>query len=406
MQKKGLSIGLIGIAVTLIFALVGELYRFHGVLLIDLWVPIFSFSYLGWRYLKKDTLTWPKTIWPAAAFLFIGLSSLLLHSGDMSWTEFAYSFFYSIRWLSLFMLYLIVLNESPHTRKYILWMLFAFAFLLSIAGFIQFKIYPDFKELEEIGWDPHSGRLLSTWFDPNFVGGFLAFSIPLILGSALDNKKWRILLLPVAATIFIALGLSFSRSAYLALITGLFIFGLIKSWRSLVVMGTLILILMIAPGPIQDRTLSIADSIESVFTEDYTLPDESARLRFGSWEEAWLLFVDNPIIGHGYNRYEYAALEQGTLKDLAIHSASGSDSSLLTILATTGLAGFIPFFAIYIIFAKQAWKDRKSGLSTGFLASLCGLFIHSIFVNSLLFPLFMAPFFLSAGLLNLLKRNT
>jgi O-antigen ligase len=140
--------------------------------------------------------------------------------------------------------------------------------------------------------------------------------------------------------------------------------------------------------------------VESFFVDDYTLPDASARLRFASWDEAWQLFLEEPLIGQGYNRYKYAALELGTLKDLNIHSASGGDSSLLNILAMTGLLGTLPFLALYGLLAKKAWDLRKTGYGLGFLSALCGLFVHCIFVNSLLFPLFMAPFWISAGLLH------
>lgn len=49
--------------------------------------------------------------------------------------------------------------------------------LISLLGFLQLKYFPSFLELgmQLSGWDPHIGRLLSTWFDPNFIGGVPGF---------------------------------------------------------------------------------------------------------------------------------------------------------------------------------------------------------------------------------------
>jgi O-antigen ligase len=179
----------------------------------------------------------------------------------------------------------------------------------------------------------------------------------------------------------------------LALIAGVGLFALIRSRVLLIGIVITGLLATAVLSPVRDRVFSLVDSAQSVLTETYTLPDASARHRFGSWEEGWQLFLDKPLIGQGYNRYGDAALELGTIKDTNIHSANGSDSSLLTVLATTGLLGFLPFIAIYGLILRWAWRDREIGLIGG----ITGLFVHSIFVNSLLFPLLLAPLWILIG---------
>lgn len=386
-----------GIAITLILALVAELFRFNGYLLLDLWVPIFAGAWLAYKAWNKNLFPLPKIVWPAALFILFGFASLLLNSGEMSTGEFISSAAFSLRWAAMFALGILVSQEPKPIRNKIMWMVFVFAALLSIAGFIQLQIQPDFTTLEVLGWDPHQGRLLSTWFDPNFVGGFLAFILPIILGAALEKNTKRSILLLLAGVIFVALVLTLSRSSYLALLTGILVLGLLRSWKLLALFFISLVLLTAVVQPFQERVLALTDSASALLTQTYTLPDDSARLRIDSWEEGWQLFVQKPVFGHGYNRYDFATLELGTLNQLEDHAASGSDSSLLTVLATTGLAGFLPFFAIYLILAKLAYQNRKSGKKAGFLAALCGLFVHSIFVNSLLFPLFMLPFWLVLG---------
>jgi O-antigen ligase len=413
MTKKALSLGTIGIAITLALAIIAELYRFHGVLLIDLWVPLFTFTWLAHKILTKTPGKPPFRIpiitYPAGIFILIGFASLLINSANLSTTEFLESAFYCVRWISMFFLTIIVFNEPKRHKTQIVWLLFLTAFVLSAAGFIQLQLLPVLNETTyelDLGWDPHVNRLFATWFDPNFLGGYLAFILPLLIGTALDKPTWRKYLIPIGAVILVALILTFSRSSYLALLAGLTIFGLIKS-RKLLLTSLLILLIAVSVTPqLQSRTASLVDSAKSVFTEDYTLPDQSSRLRFESWSIAFQLLEENPVLGHGYNRYKHAALEHKLIVDPEKHSSTGSDSSLLTILATTGRLGFMPFIAIYFLLIKQAWQHRRHGYAAGLLGALIGLFIHSIFVNSMLFPLFMAPFWLAAGLLPPIGNRT
>jgi len=211
-----------GIALTLALALAAELFRWHGILLIDLWVPIFTLTWLGWHLLRKRHLKLPPATWPATIFVLIGAASLLLNSADMSFAEFAAAAFYGVRWACMFILGIIIFNQKKSARAMTLWMIFAFATLLALAGFIQLQYFPSFEEYEVLGWDPHVGRLLSTWFDPNFVGAFLAFTFLLTLGAAFQKPKWRLPLAALGAIMLAALTLTFSRSAYLALLAGLF----------------------------------------------------------------------------------------------------------------------------------------------------------------------------------------
>lgn len=388
---------LFGISITLFLALVGELYRWNGILLLDIWVPIFAGAWLLHALINKQFKATPIIVFPAAFFIFFGFASLLLNSGDMGLGELVRSGAFGLRWASMFTLAVLVYKEPDKDKKMILWMVITFAVLFSMAGFVQLQIQPDFTDLEILGWDPHQGRLLSTWFDPNFVGGFLAFVLAVMTGMGLDKKTPQPFLMLSAGIIFIALILTFSRSAYLALLVSILILGMLRSWKFLALVGISLVLLISIIQPIQTRVLSLTDSIGSVLTENYTLPDDSARLRLESWQEGWDLFMKKPILGHGYNRYDQATLELGTLNRFEDHSATGSDSSLLTILATTGLVGFFFFLSVYALLAKAAYLRLKNGASAGLLAGLAGLFIHSIFVNSLLFPLFMAPFWILAG---------
>ncbi len=404
MQNKHFRLASVGIGVTLLAALIAELFRLKGLLLVDLWVPLFTGAWILSKFLKKEPLKIPLYSLPAVLFLFVGTASLLMNSYFDSNAELLNGLFYGVRWAGLFLLSWVVLNEEDQSRQNFFYGFLGFAVLLSLAGFVQLAFMPDFTEFEILGWDPHQGRLLSTWFDPNFVGGFLAFALPFFFAEIekhVRQKDWRLSLTALVATGFVALALLLtqSRSAYLALIMTVGLYTLFRSPKLLLVAGIAGLLAYGGLSPIRNRVNSLATSVQSVFTETYAAPDASARLRFGSWEEGWRLFTEKPIWGHGYNRYEAAALQSGFLKDTEIHSASGSDSSLLTILASTGALGFAFYWLTLLMLLVNTWKNRSDAVALAFFAGLGGLLIHSIFVNSLLFPLLLAPFWIAAGLI-------
>lgn len=391
MKAKYISVATVGVAITLMCALIGESFRLKGILLLDIWVPLFSGGWLAWKLFKRDFKSVPQLLWPVAAFVAIGFTSLLLNSAEMSWAGFFDAALYGVRWASLSLVGILVMESS--NKREVFWEVTAFSVLLALAGFIQLKLFPDFTDYEILGWDPHIGRLLSTWFDPNFVGGWLAVITPVLLQEFWEDKKHRWIWAAALAMVGLALLLTLSRSSYLALIAGVGLFALIRSRVLLIGLVITGLLATAVLSPVRSRVISLIDSAQSVLTETYSLPDASARHRFGSWEEGWHLFLDKPLLGHGYNRYGDAALELGTIKDTEIHSANGSDSSVLTVLATTGILGFLPFIATYALITRWAWQEKEFGLLGGIL----GLFIHSIFVNSLLFPLLLAPLWLLIG---------
>ncbi len=190
------------------------------------------------------------------------------------------------------------------------------------------------------------------------------------------------------------------------MLAGLFIVAFFKS-RKLLIAGALMIALLLLLSPrMQFRTMEMVDSAKSLFGLNEQKPiDPTARFRIESWGRAWEIIQDNPMLGIGFNRYANEMNERGwvILRD---HAASGSDSSLLTLWATTGVFGFFGYLAIAFVATvmalRQIWnrQDFRSYLSTGLLGGFAGMFIHSIFVNSLLFALMMGYLWVGLALLD------
>ena len=187
--------------------------------------------------------------------------------------------------------------------------------------------------------------------------------------------------------------ITYSRSAYLAFIAGTIIVTIFNNKK--------IMALILITFALQLYTSPYASSRVSSLSKDGA-QDPTASLRVQSWLDAINLTAEKPILGFGYNNLATIKTDKDILRSDSDHSASGSDASLLTILAATGILGFIPFFLFYLLTFMQnirvRYSEKISGLSLGLAGGVSGLFVHSIIVNSLLFPPIMIFFFIIWGI--------
>ncbi len=298
-------------------------------------------------------------------------------------------------------------------RKLIIGSIILSMLLITILGFLQLKFFPSFLELGLYlkGWDPHVGRLLSTWFDPNFIGGYLAFVLPITLALTLYFKrnnrlKIAIILLLISAIGLAGLYLTFSRSGYLALIVALGILTFFASRKMLIVLVVLVILAFTFSPRMQERTIEAVDSAKGLIGLDSQKPlDPTAKLRVYSWQFAREIIADYPLFGAGYGRYAFEINQRGhgLLRD---HSSGGSDSSLLTIWAQTGIFGLLSYMAIGFVAAvtaiRRIWRKNnfESYMLLGLLSGFAGIMVHSVFVNSLLYALMMVYLWIGLALMD------
>jgi len=317
------------------------------------------------------------------ASLLFNLSSITLAGGEIG------SFLYWVRLLAYLTFILPVLDFLQKNREEgLIWIWNSFFYtgtILSILGFIQLILLPDFSFMAKYGWDPHQGRLLSTWYDPNFLGGFLGLSLLIVLSRVLvvlkqddwkKNKKQIFIWLAGSSAIFIALFLTYSRSALLAFVIGMSVLTLFYSKKTLIVMMILMSLAVASNARLQERVMGI-------ITVDVT-----ASLRIQNWLETIEDIEKKPILGIGYNTIKYQ-----TIKESSLNSASGRDSSFLTLWLTGGIIGLGIF--VSMLFSKvldwiQKFIQTKLSIEKAMtLASISGLaliLVHSMFVNSIFFP--------------------
>jgi O-antigen ligase len=318
----------------------------------------------------KKKFVFPKYSIPFLFFILIALVSLVRVFPNYSNAEWLISGSYLLRWVVYFLSGVVVFNmkENKMMNKSEIIKTFVYsAVFVSIAGFIQLALLPDFEVLDKsLGWDPHKNRLASTFFDPNFVACYLVLIVALVLDNI--EKVNKLALLLVVTAIF----LTFSRSGWLMLGVVIFIYGIFKSRWLLPLSLFVVFLAYFAVPRVQTRIAGTTD------------PADSARYRIVSWQNTLQIAGDNLLFGTGFNSFRYVQKDYGFLDPDTFleHGGAGSDSSLLFVLATTGVFGLTCYALGFLFPLIGSWSLVLGAL-------LAGLFVESQFINSLFYPQIM-----------------
>lgn len=320
-------------------------------------------------------------------FIFVCVISLILNPLDLGLPLLLVSGFYILRLFFFSLLLFFVL------RKILIFNIneiFIYAgVILSILGILQFIFIPDLRFLQTSGWDPHYFRAVSTFLDPNFLGGFLVLSLLSTFLYEFKNQKLRIFFLSL---LYICLTLTFSRSSYLFFFVSFFSLGLLARSKRLFSFSILLTLTLFLNFYIYQLTVAVPRNIDR---------EDSAMNRFDTWNQGLELFLKHPVFGVGFNNYKYA-LEKYKLTNNAQINQRGSasnDASLLFVLSTTGLIGFVVF--LLFIISSLLYGLRSRGVSSGQIvfSGILGLLVNSIFINSVFYPLIFIWLILYLGAL-------
>lgn len=418
-----------GILSTLVLGLLGRIgIGGAGILPTDILIPIFCAGWCGQKIIFQKKF--PSWIFGSASLLFIGLAwiSFIWNGWDLLLKEQVVSLAYLIRIIGLIIFGWASFDLWKNRETKTFWKyFFGLVAIILILGFIQFYVLPDISTYStEGGWDPHTGRLLGTWLDPNYLAGFFGFVLPLVIAQFYEAKKntdpkksapflYGLLALGLAYGLF----LTFSRSGYLASAAGLFFYFWWKDWR-IILLGVAFVSLGLATNErAKKRVGELTGTVANIMFQETDEIDPTASLRIQNWRKSFTLFEKNTIIGIGYNTYRYKAAEEGIV-DENYFSAGAADSTHLTVLVTTGILGFLAYllwlwqwwwkqFGFYLRRPKNFAPTQKhpsiADKNLGFCAGFLSLCIHACFVNSLLFPLIFLPVVTVYGVLEAEKNK-
>ena len=287
---------------------------------------------------------------PIALFTFAGVLSL--------GSNFSTGFLYLVRWVAYAFLYAVVL-VSPLSVRFWLWWLASFGVALGTIGLVQFVWYPDLRNLWYLGWDPHYCRVFATLLDPNYVGILLVLTI-FILAFIFRSFRWQM------GVIGVALLLTYSRSSYLALLTGVCVVIVsFKRWKEGLFLFLFFLLAIVYLPKAGGDTLSL-DRYDSTIS------------RIQNWNQTIARIGERPVFGYGLG-------------------VTGIDSSLLYVGVTTGIVGFASYLWLVLAQVRLALGSRDRYFKVLMLSSMSALFVHSLFVNSLFYPWVMIWMWILAG---------
>ncbi len=311
-------------------------------------------------------------------FLLVAVISLVVQINRLSYMNWLISSLFLVRF-ALYTSLIVTIPSLPLSQKQLLKFIWLGGVSLALVGLGQYILYPNLRNLLYLGWDPHQFRVFSTMLDPNFTG--ILMVLALILGLLLKNHLFSMAKVLEIFILFLAFLLTFSRGAYISLITMFLLWSILN--RKLVIFFlfnfAFILTLLWLPKP----------SGEGV----NLLRELSIRSRISNDAHAISLIQQSPFIGQGFNTLRYTRKENKSesIGENNSHSGAGFQNSWLFILATTGIIGLFAYIWMWKVIFVTTRINQLILYSAG------AVFVHSLFDNSLFFPPIMYWLFTLIG---------
>jgi O-antigen ligase len=267
----------------------------------------------------------------------------------------SYFFYFILFYFSI----LYVLRDNQYKKKIINFLCFVGLFE-TIVGIVQYSVF-------------HL-RATGTFFNPDFLGEYLAIIFCVVLGRSFDGFKNKVFQwLYGGGLLFLATGivLSQSRGAALAWSVGMSVI-LWRRYRYKIVFAWLLLLLLftVIPNPLQYR-----------FLNDYR-EDSYSLSRLDMWKEAIHIIKDYPA-GIGLEMYplissQYVFPIKTGIKHYS-KIAESPHNEYLRLFSELGIAGGIFFVGVISLFYLK-WTDKKNQSFTyaGIMGGTIIFLVHAL----------------------------
>ncbi len=164
---------------------------------------------------------------------------------------------------------------------------------------------------------------------------------------------------------------SYSRGAYLGFFMGVLAFGILRERKILVFMSVFLLFwqVLVPPSVYQRITMTYDQTSDSL--------ELSAAERVTLWEDAIRLIESNPVVGTGFDTYEYMH---------RVESFKDTHNYYLKVAVESGVIGLLAFLLLlwkmtsagWALF-RQATDPFLKGLGLGFLLMVIGVWVVNLF---------------------------
>jgi len=203
---------------------------------------------------------------------------------------------------------------------------------------------------------------------------------------------WRAAICGAAGLSIIAVVLSYSRTAYIAILAGLLIVILLPRWRLKLALPALLLVLvlpLILPPAAVERfdSISIEEGERDLSTEN----------RFEFWELAIKQFKKRPVLGTGYHTFHHPEFNP---HEMDVHNF------FLRELVEKGVIGAFILLGLLWSITRLLWRGLRfaeagswySGLIIGLSGAFIAMLIGNIFGDRFTHYPMIAHFWLYVGL--------
>lgn len=359
------------------------LFPFGQIIRVGIVQPIDVIVGLAAVYTIYAKLKRPKVFKYIQNFLIIASFSWFFSIFIFQQIQALYGLLYLFRLIaySYFFIYVWNFAREKGNKELLIISLQSIAIISAVIGWVQFIVFPDIKPLFIWGWDMHLFRLVGTFFDPTFLGLIIVFGLLVFMYQYMNTRN-NLHVLPIIF-LLVSLAFTYSRASYLAFFAGVLFISLTKKMykQLFIVMVGLVVLILILPTA-KNHSIELFRSFSVV-------------ARVENYQSTLKIFFKSPVFGVGYDNMCIAYNKFIGYQKFSSHACSGSDSSLLFILATTGVLGLIVF--IYVVSKIKNSVSHSTYyilLSTSFIALLA----HSLFSNSMFYPWIMGWMVILLGL--------
>jgi O-antigen ligase len=209
-------------------------------------------------------------------------------------------------------------------------------------------------------------------YGANQTAAYLAQFAVFFWGFVQFSTRWKVKLagyLLAAVTIFTAM-YTFSRAGYLAILFGVFVLGLLKDRKLLLVLGGFLLIWQsVVPSAVRERVTMTEDSNGQL--------EASAQERVDLWDNAERSILRSPIVGDGFATFQLGE-HVDNLKD--------THNWYVKVLVETGVIGLMmalmllqQMLAVSYRLFKRASDPLYRGLGLGLVLAICACIVANCF---------------------------
>lgn len=348
-----------------VFAVVGFIPLAPTMALLGL-ILLTAVSY-GIRLFRDKSMRFRVTILDYFVVLF---GIVLLYSTVTSYTPNS-SLFSMLIYVAYIIFYFILVNTiKTRQQLYILVALLVISTTVtSLYGLYQMKTGAATSEawIDTTLFEDIKARVGSTFENPNVLGEYLVMIIPVSIAMLWGQKSWisKLMTLGLTAIMLVCLVYTYSRGAYVGLMLAFALFAVLRD-RRFIILGVIGLLMLpfVVPASVINRFTSIGN-----------LSDTSIFYRISIWLGSLKLAKDYWPSGIGLGLEPFKLIYPKYSFNAAY--AHHSHNIYIQLLIETGIAGFLIFAAMIVVYYKTLlagfYRSKDKFTSTFMIAIASGM---------------------------------